>query len=107
RSDTHHRSGAGRAVGAASHLGFAARRHAVPALRPPVIARPDCARRRRAQRYANIEAMSPSVDAAIHDLEETRERTLALVAALDDRELARVHSPLMSPLVWDLGHIAA
>jgi iron(II)-dependent oxidoreductase len=41
---------------------------------------------------------------ALHD---TRERTLALVAHLDDGTLERVHSPLMSPLVWDLGHIAA
>jgi iron(II)-dependent oxidoreductase len=40
-------------------------------------------------------------------LAETRARTLALVAHLDDDVLARVHSPLMSPLVWDLGHIAA
>jgi gamma-glutamyl hercynylcysteine S-oxide synthase len=38
---------------------------------------------------------------------ETRERTLALVAHLDDATLETVHSPLMSPLVWDLGHIAA
>jgi iron(II)-dependent oxidoreductase len=40
-------------------------------------------------------------------LQDTRERTLALVAHLDDDALERVHSPLMSPLVWDLGHIAA
>jgi gamma-glutamyl hercynylcysteine S-oxide synthase len=40
-------------------------------------------------------------------LAEARERTLALVAQLSDRDLDRVHSPLMSPLVWDLGHIAA
>lgn len=40
-------------------------------------------------------------------LAETRTRTLALVAHLDDETLERVHSPLMSPLVWDLGHIAA
>ena len=40
-------------------------------------------------------------------LRDTRDRTLALVAQLDDDTLARVHSPLMSPLVWDLGHIAA
>jgi iron(II)-dependent oxidoreductase len=38
---------------------------------------------------------------------EARERTLALVAAIDDPALERVHSTLMSPLVWDLGHIAA
>jgi iron(II)-dependent oxidoreductase len=41
---------------------------------------------------------------ALHD---TRERTFALVGHLDDDVLERVHSPLMSPLVWDLGHIAA
>src|SRR3954451_13818587 len=36
-----------------------------------------------------------------------RERTLALVAHLSDEDLERVLDPLMSPLVWDLGHIAA
>src|SRR5688500_16689551 len=40
-------------------------------------------------------------------LERTRERTLGLVTGLSDAELEQVHSPLMSPLVWDLGHIAA
>jgi iron(II)-dependent oxidoreductase len=40
-------------------------------------------------------------------LERAREQTMALVAAVSDSDLERVHSPLMSPLVWDLGHIAA
>src|SRR5947207_4434358 len=40
-------------------------------------------------------------------LAEARERTFALVASLSDQDLERVHSTLMSPLVWDLGHIAA
>jgi iron(II)-dependent oxidoreductase len=40
-------------------------------------------------------------------LSEARERTLWLVAEVSDRDLDRVHDPLMSPLVWDLGHIAA
>jgi iron(II)-dependent oxidoreductase len=40
-------------------------------------------------------------------LQDARARTLALVAHLDDEQLERVYSPLMSPLVWDLGHIAA
>jgi iron(II)-dependent oxidoreductase len=40
-------------------------------------------------------------------LEEARARTLALVAPFSDAELERVHSTLMSPLAWDLGHIAA
>ena len=40
-------------------------------------------------------------------LEEARRRTLSLVAPFSDDELERVHSTLLSPLVWDLGHIAA
>jgi gamma-glutamyl hercynylcysteine S-oxide synthase len=48
-----------------------------------------------------------SVTAAIEALSEARARTLALVGALDEDSLERVHSPLMSPLVWDLAHIAA
>ena len=40
-------------------------------------------------------------------LDEARERTLALVDPLSKADLDRVHDPLMSPLVWDLGHIAA
>jgi iron(II)-dependent oxidoreductase len=40
-------------------------------------------------------------------LDEARQRTFALVAHLDEEELERVHSPIMSPLAWDLGHIAA
>lgn len=38
-------------------------------------------------------------------LSEARQRTLGLVAPLDDEALARQHDPLMSPIVWDLGHI--
>jgi iron(II)-dependent oxidoreductase len=39
-------------------------------------------------------------------LAEARERTLALVEPLDDEQLNTVYSPLLSPLAWDLGHIA-
>jgi iron(II)-dependent oxidoreductase len=39
-------------------------------------------------------------------LGEARERTLQLVAPLSDEQLNRVYSPLLSPLAWDLGHIA-
>jgi iron(II)-dependent oxidoreductase len=46
-------------------------------------------------------------DQAIAALDEARERTMALVASVSDEDLERVHSTLMSPLVWDLGHIAA
>jgi iron(II)-dependent oxidoreductase len=51
--------------------------------------------------------LSPDAAQVLQALAATRERTLALVAELDDEQLARVHSPIMSPLVWDLGHIAA
>ncbi|MFI9201479.1 ergothioneine biosynthesis protein EgtB [Streptomyces sp. NPDC053048] len=34
-----------------------------------------------------------------------RERTRLLTGCVDERELTAQHSPLMSPLVWDLGHI--
>lgn len=48
-----------------------------------------------------------ATDDVLDALADTRARTLALVDHLDDDALERVHSPLMSPLVWDLGHIAA
>ncbi|GAB2818242.1 ergothioneine biosynthesis protein EgtB [Streptomyces daliensis] len=38
-------------------------------------------------------------------LERARERTLALTDCLDEDGLTAQHSPLMSPLVWDLAHI--
>ena len=40
-------------------------------------------------------------------LEAARAQTLALVDGVSDADLERVHSPLLSPLVWDLGHIAS
>ena len=43
----------------------------------------------------------------VGELEAQRERTLALIAHLSDADLERVIDPIMSPLVWDLGHIAA
>lgn len=50
---------------------------------------------------------TPSPEHLLAGLDDARRGTLALVAALDDEDLERVHSPIMSPLVWDLGHIAA
>jgi iron(II)-dependent oxidoreductase len=38
---------------------------------------------------------------------EARERTLALVAPLSEKQIDRQYSPIMSPLAWDLGHVAA
>src|SRR5271154_6095245 len=50
---------------------------------------------------------TPSQADVLLALEEARRATLALVDALSVEELERVHSPIMSPLAWDLGHIAA
>ncbi|HET8624391.1 MAG TPA: ergothioneine biosynthesis protein EgtB [Gemmatimonadales bacterium] len=40
-------------------------------------------------------------------LAEARERTFAIVGVLSDDDLHRQHDLLMSPVLWDLGHIAA
>lgn len=45
--------------------------------------------------------------ALLDALDEARRRTLDLVAELDDDTVHRPLDPIMSPLVWDLGHIAA
>jgi iron(II)-dependent oxidoreductase len=39
------------------------------------------------------------------ELEAARRRSLDLLAELPDTELIRQHSPIMSPLVWDLAHV--
>jgi len=39
------------------------------------------------------------------EMERTRQRTALLTDAVDDDDLVRQHSPLMSPLVWDLAHV--
>jgi gamma-glutamyl hercynylcysteine S-oxide synthase len=40
------------------------------------------------------------------ELVAARARTSGLTDTVDDADLVRQHSPLMSPLVWDLAHIA-
>jgi iron(II)-dependent oxidoreductase len=47
-----------------------------------------------------------SREAIAERLAEARGRTLDLIGPLDDERLNRVYSPLLSPLAWDLGHIA-
>jgi iron(II)-dependent oxidoreductase len=49
---------------------------------------------------------SRSKEAIAGLLDEARSRTLALIEPLDDEQLNRVFSPILSPLAWDLGHIA-
>jgi len=60
-----------------------------------------------AVRAEQTNVVSPDAEQVLVAMEAARERTLALVAGLDEAQLERVHSPIMSPLVWDLGHIAA
>jgi iron(II)-dependent oxidoreductase len=52
-------------------------------------------------------APQPVAADTLRVLREVRDATHALVAHLDDATLERAHSPIMSPLVWDLAHIAA
>ena len=49
----------------------------------------------------------PTTPPAERQLQRARARMLALVAHLAPADLERVLDPLMSPLVWDLAHIAA
>ncbi len=57
---------------------------------------------------ASIAATAPlTATRTVEALQEARQRTFALVASVSDADLERVHSELMSPLVWDLAHIAA
>jgi len=53
-----------------------------------------------------VTAQSSSKDAIGDRLEAARKRTYELVGPLDDEQLNRVYSPILSPLAWDLGHIA-
>src|SRR5450759_1881755 len=39
-------------------------------------------------------------------LTEARARTLLLISAVSDEDLHQQHDPLMSPIIWDVGHIA-
>jgi iron(II)-dependent oxidoreductase len=55
--------------------------------------------------------MTPTGTEALRDLVASnlvaaRQRTELLTGSVDDDDLVRQHSPLMSPLVWDLAHVA-
>jgi iron(II)-dependent oxidoreductase len=54
-----------------------------------------------------VTVSSPPTDALLEGLADARERTLELVAPLSDADIEAQHSALMSPLAWDLAHIAA
>jgi len=44
-------------------------------------------------------------DVIARELEAVRRRSLGLTDTLSEDDLCRQHSPLMSPLVWDLAHV--
>jgi gamma-glutamyl hercynylcysteine S-oxide synthase len=48
----------------------------------------------------------PSKSKIAQLLAEARERTLLLISVLSDDDLHMQHDPLMSPIIWDVGHIA-
>jgi len=60
-----------------------------------------------AARAEPTDHLAPDAEQVLAALARAREGTLRLIAHLGEEELERVHSPIMSPLVWDLGHIAA
>jgi gamma-glutamyl hercynylcysteine S-oxide synthase len=53
-----------------------------------------------------VRAQSSSKEAIADRLAAARRRTYGLIEPLDDEQLNRVYSPILSPLAWDLGHIA-
>ncbi|MEV6206718.1 ergothioneine biosynthesis protein EgtB [Kitasatospora sp. NPDC051914] len=55
----------------------------------------------------NADRTDPAVlrEAIAAELQTARDRTAALTDCVDDRDLTAQHSPLMSPLVWDLAHV--
>jgi len=44
-------------------------------------------------------------DAIAYELTAARDRSKSLTDVVDETDLVRQHSPLMSPLVWDLAHV--
>jgi gamma-glutamyl hercynylcysteine S-oxide synthase len=50
--------------------------------------------------------LHPSKSKIAQLLAEARERTLLLISVLSDDDLHMQHDPLMSPIIWDVGHIA-
>jgi len=50
--------------------------------------------------------LSTTRETIVQALSTIRQRTLDIVAPISESGLREQHSPLMSPIVWDLGHIA-
>ena len=53
-----------------------------------------------------MDTMRATTREALHrQLEEARDRTRYLLGTVSDEDLAVQHDPIMSPLIWDYGHI--
>jgi iron(II)-dependent oxidoreductase len=50
--------------------------------------------------------MSALIDVVVSELEAARRRTLGLLEPVPEAQLLRQHSELLSPMAWDLAHIA-
>src|SRR5881398_851336 len=55
---------------------------------------------------ATVKHPAPDKERIASLFDEARRRTLLLVSRLTDEDLHRQHDPLMSPIIWDVGHIA-
>jgi iron(II)-dependent oxidoreductase len=55
---------------------------------------------------ATVVPSQTSRHAIVRELLEARARTFLLLESLTDEDLRAQHDPLMSPILWDLGHIA-
>jgi iron(II)-dependent oxidoreductase len=60
-----------------------------------------------AVRAAPTQPLTSDAESVLAALDEARRRTLGLIAHLSDEQLEEQLSPIMSPLAWDLAHIAA
>ena len=60
-----------------------------------------------AVRAAPTHPLTSDAESVLAALDAARRRTLGLVAHLSDEQLEAQLSPIMSPLAWDLAHIAA
>jgi len=57
---------------------------------------------------AKVQTLSEPIESETYlkVMDEVRQRTLDLVAGLPEQVIMRQHDPLMSPLIWDMGHVA-
>ena len=58
-------------------------------------------------RAVKTNTISPDAEQMLQSMDAARDGTHALIAGISEEDLRAVLSPIMSPLAWDLGHIAA